>query len=47
MSLPAIQQLAQMSGAVEADETFFLESLKGKRHLFRIARKLFGPAQND
>jgi len=28
-----------MSGTVEADETFFLESFKGKRHLSRIARK--------
>lgn len=41
---PATQQPEQMSGIVEADETFFLESFKGKRHLARIARKRGGKA---
>jgi transposase-like protein len=44
LSSPATQQPAQMSGIVEADETFFLESFKGKRHLSRIARKRGGKA---
>lgn len=44
LSSPATQQPAQMSGIVEADETFFLESFKGKRHLSRIARKRGGRA---
>ena len=42
LSAPATQQPAQMSGIVEADETFFLESFKGKRHLSRTARKQSG-----
>ena len=33
-----------MQGIAEADETFFLESLKGKRHLPRKARKRGGKA---
>jgi len=33
-----------MSGIVEADETFFLESFKGKRHLSSTARKRGGKA---
>jgi transposase-like protein len=33
------------SGIVEADETFFLESFKGQRHLPRPARKRGGKAQ--
>jgi transposase-like protein len=41
---PAIQQPTQMSGIAEADETFFLESFKGQRHLSRIARKRGGKA---
>lgn len=41
---PAIQQPTQMSGIAEADETFFLESFKGQRHIPRIARKRGGKA---
>ena len=41
---PAMQQPTQMSGIAEADETFFLESFKGQRHLLRIARKRGGKA---
>ena len=41
---PAIQQPNQMSGIVEADETYFLESFKGQRHLPRIPRKRGGKA---
>lgn len=33
------------AGIVEADETFFLESFKGQRHLYRPARKRGGTAQ--
>lgn len=33
------------SGIVEADETFFLESFKGQRHLPRLARKRGGTAK--
>lgn len=42
---PVTQQPVQMSGIVEADETFFLESFKGQRHLSRIARKRGGKAE--
>jgi len=41
---PVTQQPVQMSGIVEADEMFFLESFKGQRHLHRIARKRGGKA---
>lgn len=41
---PVTQQPVQMSGIVEADETFFLESFKGRRHLPRIARQRGGKA---
>jgi hypothetical protein len=41
---PVMQQPTQMSGIAEADETFFLESFKGQRHLPRIARKRGGKA---
>ena len=40
----AAQQPAQMTGIVEADETFFLESKKGQRNLNRKARKRGGVA---
>ena len=41
---PAQQKAGQMQGIAEADETFFLESFKGKRHLPRKARKRGGKA---
>jgi transposase-like protein/IS1 family transposase len=41
---PALQKAGQMQGIAEADETFFLESFKGKRHLPRKARKRGGKA---
>jgi transposase-like protein len=42
---PALQKAGQMQGIAEADETFFLESFKGKRHLPRKARKRGGKAK--
>lgn len=41
---PAQQKAQKMQGIAEADETFFLESFKGKRHLPRKARKRGGKA---
>lgn len=41
---PAKQQPPRMSGIAEADETFFLESFKGQRHMPRAARKRGGKA---
>ena len=38
----ASHQALHESGIVEADETFFLESYKGQRHLYRPARKRAG-----
>ena len=38
----ATHQALHESGIVEADETFFLESYKGQRHLYRPARKRGG-----
>lgn len=38
----ATHQALHESGIVEADETFFLESCKGQRHLYRPARKRGG-----
>jgi len=42
---PARQKAQQMQGIAEADETFFLESFKGQRHLPRKARKRGGKAK--
>lgn len=42
---PALQKAAKMQGIAEADETFFLESCKGQRHLPRKARKRGGKAK--
>lgn len=42
---PALQKAAKMQGIAEADETFFLESCKGQRHLPRKARKRGGKAR--
>lgn len=39
---PAVHQASQMHGIVEADETFFLKSLKGQRNLPRPPRKRGG-----
>ena len=36
---PAKQQARQVQGVAEADETFFIDSCKGQRHLDRPARK--------
>ena len=44
LQIPAIQQSSQMNGIVEADETYFLESFKGQRHLPRPSRKRGGKA---
>jgi transposase-like protein len=44
LSTACTQQPAQMSGIVEADETFFLESKKGQRNIERKARKRGGKA---
>lgn len=44
LRIPAIQQSRQMNGIVEADETYFLESFKGQRHLSRSPRKRGGKA---
>lgn len=41
---PAIQQPSQMSGIVEVDETYFLESFKEQHHLPIISRKRGGKA---
>lgn len=41
---PAQQKAGKMQGIAEADETFFLESFKGKRQLPRKARKRGGKA---
>jgi transposase-like protein len=42
---PVQQKAQKMQGIAEADETFFLESFKGKRHLPRKARKRGGKAK--
>ena len=42
LDAPAQHQDAQVHGIVEADETFFLKSLKGQRHLPRAPRKRGG-----
>lgn len=42
---PAMVQATHLQGIVEADETFFLESKKGSRHLGRKPRKRGGVAQ--
>ena len=42
LAAPAQQQAAHVHGIVEADETFFLKSLKGQRHLPRPPRKRGG-----
>lgn len=39
---PAQQKARQMQGVAEADETFFIESFKGQRHLARPPRKRGG-----
>jgi len=39
---PAQQKSTQMQGVAEADETFFIESFKGKRHLARKPRRRGG-----
>jgi transposase-like protein len=40
-----LQQASQAHGIVEVDETFFLKSLKGQRHLTRPPRKRGGVGQ--
>ncbi len=46
LSLPQKQQASQLEGIAEADETFFLESFKGKKKgLPRAARKRGGKAK--
>ena len=42
LEAPAARQASQVHGIVEADETFFLKSLKGQRHLTRPPRKRGG-----
>ena len=42
LTAPAVQQASQAHGIVEADETFFLKSLKGQRHLHRPPRQRGG-----
>lgn len=42
LEAPALHQASQVHGIVEADETFFLKSLKGQRHLPRPPRKRGG-----
>jgi transposase-like protein len=44
LRVPATHQAEQMTGIVEADETFFLESLKGQRNIGRSPRKRGGKA---
>lgn len=44
LALPAIAKPLHLQGIVEADETYFLESYQGKRHLPRPARKRGGVA---
>jgi len=44
LQMPTTQQPEQMTGIVEADETFFLESLKGQRNIDRAPRKRGGKA---
>ena len=44
LQIPATRQPGKMSGIVEADETYFLESFKGQRRLPRSARKRGGKA---
>lgn len=44
LQAPAQQKAEKMHGIAEADETFFLESCKGKRNLPRPARKRGGKA---
>jgi len=44
LSLPADAKPGHLHGIVEADETYFLESHKGERHLSRAPRKRGGAA---
>ena len=44
LRVPATRQSNKMNGIVEADETYFLESFKGQRHLPRPSRKRGGKA---
>jgi len=44
LQIPATHQPSKMNGIVEVDETYFLESFKGQRHLPRSARKRGGKA---
>jgi transposase-like protein len=44
LQVPATRQSNKMNGIVEADETYFLESFKGQRHLPRPSRKRGGKA---
>lgn len=44
LKMPAKAKPAKLQGVVEADETYFLESKKGKRKLDRKARKRGGKA---
>lgn len=45
LALPASENDTELSNIVEADETYFLESFKGKRKLPRAARHRDGKAQ--
>ena len=42
LQAPAVHQASHEQGIIEADETFFLKSLKGQRHLPRPARRRGG-----
>ncbi len=44
LSIPAQLKPSHLHGIVEADETYFLESFKGSRHLMRPPRKRGGKA---
>jgi len=44
LALPAEVKPSHLHGIVEADETYFLESHKGERHLSRLPRKRGGVA---
>lgn len=44
LQAPATHKSIKMNGIVEADETYFLESFKGQRHLPRPSRKRGGKA---
>ena len=45
LATAALHRAEREGGIVEADETFFLESFKGQRHLHRPARKRGGIGQ--